>query len=66
MLILLFLVGDGVGALHRPKWWPVNPFPVSFLIFFHLFVHMFMQFSAFHIFAYLYLLRTSFTSLARV
>ena len=49
MLILPFPVGDGVGALLRPKWWPVNPFPVSYLIFFHLLVHMFMQFSAFHI-----------------
>ena len=63
MLSLLFPVGVGVDALLRPKWWPVNPFPfpVSFLIFFHSLVHMFMQFSAFHIFAYLYLLRTLFT-----
>ena len=61
MLILLFPVGDGVGALLRPKWLPVNTFPVSFLIFFSLLVHMFMQFSAFHFFAYLYLLRTLFS-----
>ena len=63
MLILLFPVGDGVGALLRPEWWPENTFPVSFLIFFRLLVHMFMQFSAFHIFAYLYSLRTLFTCL---